>query len=66
MSMSGDKIKDRIVSFLGVIVVLIAVVSMLPTLEAGVNNTGIPLLNYAFIGLLVTVGLVIFLITNVI
>lgn len=62
-----DVVKEKIVGFLGLIVVLIAVVQMLPTLQTALANvTGVPVLNFALIGTLVGVGLLIFVVESVI
>lgn len=62
-----DIVKDKIVSFLGIIVVVVAVAQMLPTLQtslAGVSGT-VPILNFALVGLLIGIGLLIFIIEGV-
>ena len=62
-----DIVREKIVGFLGLIVVLIAVVQMLPTLsDVLANVTGVPILNFALIGTLVGVGLLIFVVESVI
>jgi uncharacterized membrane protein len=61
------EVKDKIISVLGIIVVLIAVAQMLPTLESGLAgvSASVPILNFALIGLLIGIGLIVFVIEAV-
>jgi hypothetical protein len=62
-----SEVKDKIVSVLGVIVVLIAVAQMLPTLQTGLAgiSDSVPILNFTLIGLLIGIGLIIFVVEAV-
>jgi len=55
------------VSVLGLIVVLIAVAQMLPTLKTGLASItpDVPILSFTLIGLLVGIGLIIFVVEAV-
>lgn len=59
-----EAVKDKIVSVLGLIVVLIAVAQMLPVLKDGLATItpDVPVLSFALIGLLIGIGLIIFVV----
>jgi hypothetical protein len=63
----AEAVKDKIVSVLGLIVVLIAVAQMLPTLKDGLATItpDVPILSFGLIGMLVGVGLIIFVVEAV-
>jgi hypothetical protein len=62
MSTLSDTIKDKIVAVIGVMVVIIAIAALLPTLQSGLVTINLPLLNYALIGTLISVGILLFVI----
>jgi hypothetical protein len=63
----AEAVKDKIVSVLGLIVVLIAVAQMLPTLKDGLATItpDVPILSFGLIGMLVGIGLIIFVVEAV-
>jgi uncharacterized membrane protein len=63
----ADAVKEKIVSVLGLIVVLIAVAQMLPTLKSGLAGISgdVPILSFSLIGLLIGIGLIIFVVEAV-
>lgn len=63
----AEAVKDKIVSVLGLIVVLIAVAQMLPTLKTGLASItpDVPVLSFTLIGLLIGIGLIIFVVEAV-
>jgi hypothetical protein len=63
----ADAVKEKIVSVLGLIVVLIAVAQMLPTLKDGLSaiSGDIPILSFSLIGLLIGIGMIIFVVEAV-
>jgi hypothetical protein len=60
----AEEIKDKIVSFLGIMVVLIAVVQLMPTLQTSMG-TGVGILTYALVAILISIGLLVFVLEAV-